>query len=375
MGNACSYADMAIVIISLFIPLLICAVILMLHHILVPEKRYFSCLFLVVIFLHSLFRILYFFLWTNSHYYRHSCRPPGSDSAKLGMTVLRTLPEAFFLSLVSLNVHAFSYIIYILVDPKIVIAHCFAMLQHIVNVSVYFWLGLFYMMSGGPYHKLILLTLNWIIIVIELVNAGFFFSISMILKHGDFFRRIRSKNSSYIAPSSSATQNLFYASMVCFVTISCKAVMLISHEWRYHYDELWVLPAFFIFAELIPEIAMLIIQCFVGQYLRNYFHSNRMSHLGSLLNDRLSTIAEEPSFYGYVFSRSHTSVHKVGSKSRSYRWSKYSPKSFGSPSSEQHVIDVSPTMLSETKSNSTPKHAMYVPPKPVKKSKYKIASL
>lgn len=323
---------MAMAICATFMTMNVLSIILLIRNCRSSEKRNITILLLSVIFLHSLCRTLYFINWVQLHIFDPECLPLSSTNSNstMAMNILGTLPEGFFLSSISINIHAFSHMIYLTINAKIAVVHCFSMVQHIVNVSVYFWLGLYYFMSTGPYIHLIISTLNGLVIITEVSNAGFFLFFSSLLWRKFSTNRERSSILVTMNPSKSAIKVLFCTSCICFAALITKANLLIFNIWNNGDYELWSLPLFFIFGEFVPQCTMIVIQNITQRHLDYCYKSVSTPQMGSLLGSHLSTIDEERTIYSQIFAYSHSSIlkgTKEGFKSGSYQNVGYYSKS------------------------------------------------
>jgi len=316
----CPYIIVAITVCVLFFPLSILTFVFILDRFCISKKKKFSVLFLVVVFLHSVCRAIYFAHWTYFHYGNKTCKSPNSGSGSddsIILNIVGTIPEGFFLSAVSINIHNFAYLVYVVLIPRNGLAQCFSILQHVVNVSFYFWLFLLYLLGCGPYGAMVIKILNWIVINVEFINAGVFLFLSSIIRT-KFPEGLSHSNVLPDKPSSKFTTSiLFFASFICFMGLLSKSLALISNQWHNDNYEIWSLPLFFIFGEFIPECAMFVMQIMTSQYLNHNFEIKYRPSMRSLLG-RLSTIVEEPSIYNHILSSSPKSNLKVHSRASSF---------------------------------------------------------
>lgn len=313
---ACPETLLILVIAVFFLLLFLVMVVFLIHNVCIIKKRYFSILFLLLLCVHSLLRSFYFGNWAHKHFYDDPWVPINfSNDTKSGVleVLLVTLPGVLFLSVVSLNTHSFAHLVYVVLEPGIDVPHFFSMLQLVVNISLYFWLSLFCVMASGPYHNLILKTLTWIIAATNYLNSTFFVIFSWQLKrhlsHPPYSSGTMNTYLSFI----NAPTALFFSAIVCFLGCSSQIILLVINVKDSKGDNFtfFSLIVTFIFAEYIPEIAMAVMQSATTMFLNNWYLtrsvSNQINNDCSLLDDRLSTVTEEPRGY----SKSSTKYTKT----------------------------------------------------------------
>lgn len=282
------------------------SILLTLFHTCFTKRQYFSTLFLCLMFLYSIYRSLYFI---HKRFFVHMHCPDlvslynSKDTMK--MTIFGVLPEGFFLSMVSTTIHHVIYLLSLVLPIHISSKHqLFAKIQHIVNIVSYL---LFFLMcflgDNTSYQQDFYYTYIGIIIVAEIINGGYFFICSYSIKsyvsrtnhHSDIFTK-------------SLTSKLLYASFFTFIGFILKAQFQLLGDADNTNPIVWFV--LFFTGQFIPEVSLIVVHYVT---LKQIYSFNRINYARSisrfpLLDERLETITEEPSFFGRLLSGSHFSI-------------------------------------------------------------------
>merc|ERR1712130_788744 len=96
------------------------------------------------------------------------------------------------------------------------------------------------------------------------------------------------------------TTLLLCASSICFAAFFLRVLLLVFNNFFKLSYETGTLLIIFIFGEILPEFAMLVIHHTTTNYFYRYSHTTSKAYMSTLVRKDLSTIHEEPSFYNRI---------------------------------------------------------------------------
>lgn len=306
----CEYTVASLLIANAFGTMFLVAFCLLLHHLCHTHNMY-SRVYLILISLHSILRCIYFFLWSVNNWANPKCEPPAlgnnRDSGSLPMDIMGTIPAAIFISAFSVVLHSFGRLVFVSLRSHLKLLRCFSSLQDILNLLIYACYTLFYIMHSTEYVPPISQGINWVLIVIELLNGGFLVAYSTIV-----VRHFKGKLN---------TETLVLSSVACFFCIAFKCILLLVNMLQLHSHYSMVsLVLYFCIGELVPEFMMLLMQC-TGQRYIHVIPSTTARDTRSAfewrfpsLKKTLTTISEEPSKFSDT-TLTRQSSHSHGSMS------------------------------------------------------------
>lgn len=303
----CPFFVVLIILLGIFILLFITINALLVHHFCSPiSYRYFSPIILVVVFLYSAFRITFLLLWVNT---KDACLlmyyPYWRNNDSTTLVFFGTIPHALTLSILSLYIHTFTRLMHGVFQQRVGLPHFVSMLQHIVNISIYFWYALYYFMRSSPYQDRIFDALMFVTVATGLVNIIFLVLFTRLMNYQPL--RIVKQPDSYfnIASFERFPKILFLSSGICFFGAFVKAILLFISGHQSGNFKFWSLPAYFIIGEITPIASILVMQALTQQF-QNLFlrepQKNTSISPWPLLKDHLSTVTEEPSAYNRLGS-------------------------------------------------------------------------
>lgn len=281
------------------------AILLTLFHTCFTKRQYFSTLFLCLMFLYSIYRSLYFI---HKRFFVHMHCPDlvslSNSQDTMKMTIFGVLPEGFFLSMVSTTIHHVIHLVSLVLPVQISAKHrLFAKLQHIVNIASYLLFFMMCFLGNNDYEKDFYYTYIGIIIVAEIINGGYFFICSYSIKsyvsrtnqHSDIFTK-------------SLTNTLLYASFFTFIGFILKAQFQLLGDANNTNPIVWFI--LFFTGQFIPEVSLSVVHYVTLKQIYSFHRINYARSISRfpLLDERLDTITEEPSFFGRLLSGSHFSI-------------------------------------------------------------------